>query len=146
MHQNQDKNAEGGREEAEGLDEIDKPAAEKINEKLGSKQRTSLDIMRTGATWTRKAAFWACFCFVFSFRVFREATIFRARRHATRANKSKPTRVIQEKERVASTTLKSAAAPIPRTSCEPKELKAITPIVILLRKGDPAESAQVAML
>ena len=56
---NRTTNAEGGREEAEGLDEIDKPAMEKINKKLDSKQRTNLDIMRTGVTWTRKAAFWA---------------------------------------------------------------------------------------
>ena len=55
---NRTNDAEGGREETKDLDGIDKVATEQINKQIDAKQRSSLDITRTGATSTRAAAFW----------------------------------------------------------------------------------------
>lgn len=46
------KHAMDGREETKGLGEIDKTATDKINKDLDKQERNTLDITRTGATWS----------------------------------------------------------------------------------------------
>ena len=42
-----------------GLDEIDKEVTENLPKQMSAEDRLKLDIVRTGSTWTRTAAYWA---------------------------------------------------------------------------------------
>ena len=56
---NRTKDGENAREETQMLDEIDMDATESLPKQMKAEDRIKLDIVRTGLTWTRTAAYWA---------------------------------------------------------------------------------------